>query len=100
MYRWALQGLPNQAYTQFANTINNATPRWKATATASWTYDKLYLAWTTHYIGSMIANNGLPITALSPAFTGDYYEHDLRARYHLNDRIDLRAGVLNITDKY
>jgi outer membrane receptor protein involved in Fe transport len=99
-YNWALQGLPGQSYTQFANTINNATPRWKVTGTVQWTWDKLTLGWTTHYIGSMIANNGVPITALAPAFTGDYYEHDLRGTYKLNDDVTLRAGVLNVTDEY
>lgn len=100
MYNWALQGLPGQAYTQFANTINNATPRWKVTGTVQWTWDKLTVGWTTHFIGSMIANNGVPITALDPAFTGDYYEHDLRGTYKLNDQVNLRAGVLNITNEY
>jgi iron complex outermembrane receptor protein len=100
MYNWALQGLPSQAYTQFANTINNATPRWKVAGTVQWTWDKLSVGWTTHFIGSMIANNGVPITALAPAFTGDYYEHDLRGTYKLNDQVNLRAGVLNITNEY
>jgi outer membrane receptor protein involved in Fe transport len=100
MYQWALQGLPNQAYTQFANTINNATPRWKATGTLSWTWDRLYVGWTTHFIGSMVANNAFQPSALAPYKTGDYYEHDLRARYKINDDVSIRAGVLNITDKY
>jgi iron complex outermembrane receptor protein len=100
MYDWALQGLPGQAYTQFENTINNATPRWKVTGTVQWTYDKLQIGWTTHFIGSMRANNGVPIGALSPEFTGDYYEHDLRGRYRLNDEVEIRGGILNVTDEY
>ncbi|THD83321.1 MAG: TonB-dependent receptor [Phenylobacterium sp.] len=100
MYNWALQGLPGQVYTQFANTINNATPRWKVTGTAQWTYDRLSVGWTTHFIGSMIANNGVLITSLAPAYTGDYYEHDLRGTYKFSDDIEFRAGVLNITNKY
>jgi iron complex outermembrane recepter protein len=100
MYNWALQGLPGQAYTQFANTINNATPRWKVAGSVQWTYDRLQLNWTTHFIGSMIANNGVPITALDPAFTGDYWEYDLRGHYRLNDQVEIRGGVLNLTDQY
>jgi len=100
MYRWALQGLPGQAYTQFANTINNATPEWKAAGNINWTYDKLSLTWTTHWIWSMIANNAFQPNQLTPYYTGDYWSYDLRAQYHLTDRIDLRGGVLNLTDKY
>ncbi|MDB5475924.1 MAG: hypothetical protein JWP49_1435 [Phenylobacterium sp.] len=100
MYNWALQGLPGQSYTQFANTINNATPRWKATGSVSWTYDRFQIGWTTHFIGSMNANNGVPVGALAPQFTGNYYEYDLRGHYRVNDQVELRAGVLNLTDKY
>ena len=28
------------------------------------------------------------------------YEYDLRARYRINDEVSVRAGILNITDKY
>jgi outer membrane receptor protein involved in Fe transport len=100
MYNWALQGLPGQAYTQFANTINNATPRWKVNGQIQWTWDKLSANWTTLFIGSMIANNGVPITALAPAKTGDYYVHNLRLRYTLNDEVELRGGINNITNEY
>ncbi|MBR7618836.1 TonB-dependent receptor [Phenylobacterium sp. 20VBR1] len=99
MYRWALQGLPGQAYTQLANTITNATPEWKAQGTVQWTYQDLGVTWTTHYIGSMASTTSFTPTALSPYYTGDYYSHDLRARYAFNDKIDLRAGVLNITNE-
>jgi outer membrane receptor protein involved in Fe transport len=100
MYRWALQGLPGQAYTQFANTINNATPEWKAVGNVNWSNDKLSLTWTTHYIGSMISNNAFQPSQLDPYKTGTYYEYDLRGTYKLTDQVDLRAGVLNLTDKY
>lgn len=100
MYQWALQGLPGQAYTQFANTIPNATPRWKVTGTVNWTHERLSVNWTTHYIGSMIANNAFQPNQLTPYYTGDYFEHDLRVRYKLTDNVDLRGGVNNITDEY
>jgi len=100
MYQFATQGLPGQAYTQFANTINNATPEWKATGNINWSYDRISLNWTTHFIGSMISNNALLPTQLDPYMTGDYYEHDLRGTYRLNDQVDLRGGVINITDKF
>jgi outer membrane receptor protein involved in Fe transport len=100
MYRFALQGLPGQAYTQFANTINNATPEWKAVGNINWTYEKLSLTWTTHWIWSMIANNALQPNQLDPYYTGDYWMYDLRGHYRLTDKVELRGGILNITDKY
>jgi outer membrane receptor protein involved in Fe transport len=100
MNQFALQGLPGQAYTQFANTINNATPKTKITGNINWTFDKISVTWTTHYIGSMIANNAFLPTQLNPYYTGTYFEHDLRATYHLTEKIDLRAGVVNLTDQY
>lgn len=99
MYKWALQGLPGQAYTQFANTITNATPEWKAQATIQWTRENLSLSWTTNYIGSMASTTSFAPTALTPYYTGDYYKHDVRARYRLNEQIDLRGGIQNLTDE-
>ena len=54
MYQFAQQGLPGQAFVQFANTITNATPEWKGNASARWTYDKFSFGWSTLYFGSMI----------------------------------------------
>jgi iron complex outermembrane receptor protein len=99
MYKWALQGLPNQAYTQLANTINNATPEWKGSASVQWTYHDVAVTWTTHYIGSMISTNAFAPSALSPYYTGDYYDHDIRVSYKLDDKVGLRAGILNLTDE-
>ncbi|WP_430424335.1 TonB-dependent receptor plug domain-containing protein [Phenylobacterium sp.] len=99
MYQWALQGLPTQAYTQFANTITNATPEWKGTASARWSYDKFSFTWSTIYIGSMIANQAQQRGVIDPFKTGDYFRHDIRATYRLNDDIRLRAGVVNAFNK-
>lgn len=101
MYRWAVQGTPGQAYTQLADTVTNAAlPRWKAVGSATWTRDRLTLNWTTRFIGSVASTVAFPSTALSPYYTGDHYTHDLRVQYRLNDRVGLRGGVLNLTDKY
>ncbi len=99
-YQFATQGLPGQAYTQFANTINNATPQWKANGTVRWTYDKIAVTWQTLYIGSMISNNALLPTQLDPYMTGDYFKHDLKVSYKFNDQIILRGGVLNLFDEH
>ena len=100
MYRFVVQGLPNQAYTQFANTINNATPEWKANGTVRWTYDRFSLTWQTLYFGSMIANNAFQPNQLTPYKTGDYFRHDLRGTFKLNEDMVFRAGIINLFDKH
>lgn len=99
MYQFAQQGLPGQAFTQFANTITNATPEWKGNASIRWTYDKISLGWSTLYFGSMIASQVQQAGVLDPYKTGDYFRHDLRATYKLNDDVTFRAGVVNVFDK-
>ncbi len=99
MYRWALQGLPGEDYTQLANTITNATPEWKGQASVQWNFQNLGVTWTTHYIGSMIPTTSFQPSALDPFYTGDYYMHDLRVRYELNDQVVLRGGIQNLTDE-
>jgi iron complex outermembrane receptor protein len=99
-YRFALQGMPNQAYASLANVATAASvPRWRAEFTGTWTKGPVGLTWVTHYIGSMAATNAVAPSALSPFYTGDYYSHDLRGTWAFNDKMEFRAGVLNITDK-
>jgi outer membrane receptor protein involved in Fe transport len=99
MYKFVTQGLPGQPYTQFANTITNGTPEWKGSASARWSYDKFSFAWSTIYFGSMIANQVQQAGVLDPYKTGDYFRHDVRVTYALNDDIRLRAGVINAFDR-
>ncbi|MFZ5719387.1 MAG: TonB-dependent receptor plug domain-containing protein [Pseudomonadota bacterium] len=100
MYKFALQGLPGQAYTQLANTVNNATPEWKANGSIRWSNEKMSVTWSTIYFGSMISNNAFQPNQLDPYKTGDYFRHDLRATYRLNDDITLRGGIVNLFDRY
>lgn len=100
MYRFALQGLPGQAFTQLANTVNNATPEWKANGSIRWSTDRYAVTWSTIYYGSMISNNAFQPNQLDPYKTGDYFRHDLRVRYKFNDDITLRGGVINVFDRY
>ena len=100
MYRWALQGLPGQAYTQLANTITNATPEWKAQGSVQWSFKDFTAMWTTHYIGSMASTTAFAPTGLTPYYTGSYYLHDLRVSYNLNDQMAFRGGVQNITNEH
>jgi outer membrane receptor protein involved in Fe transport len=100
LYRYAIQGLPGQLYTNFANTLDNGFPRWKGIGTVNWTYDKLSVNATAHYLGSLKSNSAVLPNALDPYYTGDWWTFDLRGNYKLRDNIDVRAGVLNVTDKY
>ncbi|MBL8645480.1 MAG: TonB-dependent receptor [Rhodospirillaceae bacterium] len=100
MYQFASQGLPGQAYVQFANTITNATPEWKGNASVRWTGDRLSLTWSTLYYGSMIASQAQQQGVLAPFKTGDYFRHDLRGTYKVNDMVSVRGGIVNLFDRY
>jgi len=100
MYRFAVQGLPGQAYVQNANTMNNGTPEWKGNASARWSYDKYSFQWNTLYIGSMISQSAVVPGAITRYKTGDYFRHDARVTYKLNEQTLLRAGVINLFDKH
>ena len=99
MYEFASQGLPGQAFVQFANTISNATPEWKVNGSLQWSNDNLSLRWNMLYFGSMIASQAQQQGVLDPFKTGNYYRHDLRASYKLNEQATLRAGILNLFDE-
>jgi outer membrane receptor protein involved in Fe transport len=98
-YRYAVQGQPGEPYANLANLATTGVPRWRAEFTGTWEKGPVGLTWVTHYIGSMASTNAFPAAALDPYYTGDYFSHDLRATWAFNDQIDLRAGVLNLTDK-
>ncbi len=99
-YTFDLQGLPGQPFTGLANTIPNATPEWKVNFAATWAVDKFRFQWQTRYIGSMAVQvPSVPVSSLSPYYTDDYFTHDLRMTYRMNDDVSFRAGVVNFTDK-
>ena len=64
-----------------------------------WTYDKLSLGWSTLYFGSMIISQAQQLGVLAPYKTGDYFRHDARISYRLNDDVSFRAGVVNVFDE-
>ena len=99
MYQFVSQGLPGQAYVQFANTITNATPEWKGNASVRWSYDNFSFGWSTLYFGSMILSQVQQRGVLDPFKSGDYFRHDARVTYKLNDDVSFRAGMINVFDK-
>ncbi|UTP40620.1 TonB-dependent receptor [Phenylobacterium sp. LH3H17] len=101
MYRFALQGLPGQPYTQLANTItSNTAPEWRGSGTVQWTHGDYGVTWTTRYIGSLSSTTASTPSGLSPYYTGDFYTHDLKVRARINDDLDVRAGVLNLSNEH
>jgi iron complex outermembrane receptor protein len=99
-YHWKLQGLPGQAYTELANAIPNATPEWKANMAASWVGQNLRVQWQTRYLGSMaVATPATLPSSLDPYYTGEHFEHDLRASYKFSDKLAFRGGIVNITNE-
>ena len=99
-YHWKLQGLPGQPFVEQANTITNATPEWKANMAATWSIKDLRLQWQTRYLGSMAAfDPSVPVSSRDPYYTGDHFEHDVRATYRFSDKIALRGGVVNLTNE-
>jgi outer membrane receptor protein involved in Fe transport len=99
MYAWKLQGLPGQKFTDLTNNLGNASPEWKANFSANYAWRDLTLGWATRFYGSAIPVTGSSAAALDPYYTGDYFMHDLKASYRLNDQIKLRGGVVNVTDE-
>jgi iron complex outermembrane receptor protein len=99
MYRNALQSQPGQAYINMAGQTSIGAPKWRGQFTAQWARGPVKLAWTAEYIGPMGVNPALTSTALSPYYTKDYYRHDLRGSFDFNEKVNLRAGVLNLTDE-
>ena len=77
----------------------NATPEWKANGSVRWSYDKYSFTWSTIWIDSMVANNAFLPNQLDPYYTGDYWRHDIRATYKMNDQVAFRAGVINLFDE-
>jgi outer membrane receptor protein involved in Fe transport len=98
-YRYALQSQPGQPYVNLAGQTAIGAPKWRGQFTAQWAKGPVKLAWTAEYIGPMGVNTALSSTALDPYYTKDYYRHDLRASVDVNEKVNVRAGVLNLTDE-
>jgi outer membrane receptor protein involved in Fe transport len=48
----------------------------------------------------MISNNAFQPNQLDPYMTGDYFRHDVRMTYRLNEDMSFRAGVINLFDRH
>jgi len=101
--RWDLQGVPGGPTTHYAGTltgVNGAVPEYKVNGTLGWTFHDLTLQWQSRFQDSYAVSEVDPPSSRDPFYTGNYWEHDLRATYRWNDSLSLRAGLINLTDEH
>ncbi|MBS0421642.1 MAG: TonB-dependent receptor [Proteobacteria bacterium] len=101
--RWDLQGVPGGATTHYAGVltgVNSATPRYKLNGSIGWDLRDFVFRWESHWYSSMAVSETLAQTALTPFYTGSYWEHDLHATYKVNDSLSVRAGAINVTNAH
>jgi len=101
--RWDLQGVPGGPTTHYAGTltgVNGAVPEYKVNGTLGWTFHDFTVQWQSRFQDSYAVSEVDPPSSRDPFYTGNYWEHDLRATYRWNDSLSLRAGLINLTDEH
>ena len=99
--KWDLQGSPADPVTHYIGTLTGpftATPKYKIAGTLGWSLRKFSAQWETHYLSSMAVSETESSASRDPFTTGNYWEHDVHAGYALSDKINLRAGIVNVTN--
>lgn len=101
-----IQTLEGAPFFDYAGTIGNtqidafatARPEWKGITSLSYRFGPAVVGVNWRYLGEMenAANVGTNGTA-PPTAAINYF--DLNARYALTDAVELRAGIVNLTDK-
>ena len=97
------QVLPGDPFNNFAGSIGsqigNAFPKWKSTASLTYTLDPVQVTARARYIGKM--KNALSVTDptdTTPGVKSTWY-FDLTGAVSLFDHLTLRAGVLNLANQ-
>lgn len=98
-FEWRFKGSDVDAFRNYAGFVSFAAPEWKAAFNANYTFKKLGLGWQTTYYGEMSPTEAFSPSQLSPYFVPEYFKHDVRASYAVNDMIAVRGGVLNLSDE-
>ncbi|WP_374471136.1 TonB-dependent receptor domain-containing protein [Phenylobacterium sp.] len=98
------QARPGAPYLQNAGTIGGdlsggAYPEWKWTASFTWNADPLRIMFRWRHIDSMLDFRNVPVFSPTAVNPPTYNAYDLVGWYTLNERVTLRAGVNNLTDK-
>jgi iron complex outermembrane receptor protein len=101
--RWDLQGVPGGPVTHYAGVlpgVNGSVPEYKGNGTIGWTFRDLTVQVQSRYQDSYGVSEVDPVSSRNPFFTGNYWEHDLRATYRWNDSLSFRLGLINATDEH
>ncbi|MES3027740.1 MAG: TonB-dependent receptor [Pseudomonadota bacterium] len=101
-----IQNLPNGRYQEYAGTILNtqidplssARPRWKSTASVAYVRDSFDVQMRWRWIDAMTNAGNVGNTGTARG-VGEVSYYDLVGQYTLKDGVQLRAGVINLTDK-
>ncbi|MEZ5498345.1 MAG: TonB-dependent receptor [Steroidobacteraceae bacterium] len=90
---------PYDCVGQFSSSCGTPTPKWRHRARIGWAtpWDGIDLALTWRYIGSVELFNNTA-TRLDSSFSSFNY-FDLTGSWAVNDKVDVRLGINNITDK-
>lgn len=98
--RWDLRGIPGGPVTHFAGVLTGPYPEYKINAALGWSRDRLALQWQTRFQDSYKVSEVDPVTSRTPFYTGNYWEHDVRATFQWNDSLSFRVGIINATDEH
>lgn len=105
--KYAIQTLAGGAFVDYAGTIGNAQisadaishPAWKVNTSLDYKIGQARLNLRWRWIDSMdnSANVGAAVASAPGVKAMDYF--DLSGTYRLNERVEVRGGVLNIADR-
>lgn len=96
-----IQTLPGSAFQDYVNTstLGRALPRWKALTTVGYRSDLFGIGLRWRYQGAMDDVTAVTTPTNPAPGVPDYNLFDLFGNVHINDSIELRAGVTNLFDR-
>jgi iron complex outermembrane recepter protein len=103
--RFKRQARPGAAYVENAGTIGSdlsggAYPEWKSTLSATWSGGPARVMFRWRHIDSMLDFRNVPVFSPTAVNPPTYNAYDLVGWYDLTEKVTLRAGVNNLTDKH
>ncbi|MET0339029.1 MAG: TonB-dependent receptor, partial [Caulobacter sp.] len=98
-YEYRYQGSAQDAFRNFAGFVTYAAPEWKGALNAVYSFKDLTLGWQTTYIGKMSPTEAFNDSQLTPYYVPEYFRHDVRASYNVNEKITVRGGVQNLSNE-
>ncbi|WP_369060950.1 TonB-dependent receptor [Caulobacter sp. 73W] len=98
-YEWRFQGSAQDTFRNFAGYVTYAAPEWKGALNAVYSFKDLTLGWQTTYVGKMSPTEAFNDSQLTPYYVPEYFRHDVRASYNVNEKITVRGGVQNLSNE-